>query len=694
MGLKINPEAAAYNNIHCAILTGMLSHIARKTETNEYAGARNNRLYVFPGSSQFRKNPEWIVAAELVETSRLYARTVARIDPKWLLKTAGHLIKREYFEPFWDQRSRHVKAYERVTLYGLTIISRREVEYGTIDPAEARRFFIRHALVDGEYETRARFFRHNRKLTEQLKTLEKKTRRMDVLDEEAIYQYYDKHIPAQVCDGPGFEKWYRQAGRDNKQLLLLAQDDIMQHPAGAVTAVNYPDRYQFAHTSLPLNYEFRPGDEHDGVTLKIPLQMLNQINTRHCEYLVPGLLEEKIQYLIKALPKNLRKNFVPVPETARCCALEIIPGEQSLLDSVSEYLFRKSGIEIPDVAWRSDGLLPHLLMNFCIIDETGSILAEGRDLEKIRRQLGEQAETRLASISSAIQNRDDITRWDFGDLPEVICIDVAGVIVHGYPALLDRQESVALRLLDTAEKAQRQTQAGLRRLFMLELSKEMKYLRKSLPDIKRMCMHYTAIGPGEELIEDLLQVITGQIFLEGQPLLRTESEFTRRKQEGSKELIARGNQLCATAGEILEKANRLRTRLTDHLPAAWADSINDIREHLDALVYRGFIRYTPVQWLRCYPRYLDAIEKRLDKLQYSQSRDEIKLREVRPLREHYRKLAGKQVASDNHCPELETYRWMLEEYCVSLFAQELGTLFPVSLQRMERQWQVVQRETG
>ncbi|MEE8321962.1 MAG: ATP-dependent RNA helicase HrpA, partial [Gammaproteobacteria bacterium] len=536
MGLKTNSETAAYSNIHCAILPGMLSHIAQKTESNEYTGARNIKLYVFPGSSQFQKKPKWIVAAELVETSRLYARTVARIDPKWLLKTAGHLLKRHYYEPFWDQSSQRVNAYERITLYGLTIIDRREVNYGTIDPVESRGIFIRHALVNGEYISRARFFLHNREVIEQLKRLERKSRRMDILDEEAIYRFYDTCIPAHIHDGPGLEKWYKRAEQEEPELLFLEQGEIMLHTAESITDINYPDRHRIGRACLPLNYEFKPGNENDGVTLQIPLQMLNQINAKNCEYLVPGLLEEKIQYLIKSLPKHLRKNFVPLPETARQCALEIIPGENSLVDNVSEYLSRTRGIDISSDDWRLDDMPHHLLMNFCIVDEAGSVLAEGHDLEEIRLQFGELAETHFTKIQPGVQNRNDIRRWDFGDLPDTVNISAEGVAINGYPALVDERESVALRLFDTADKAQRSMKAGLRRLFMLELSKELKYLRKSLPDINQLCMHYTSIGPCDELIDDLLQAITNQVFIEDKPIIRTEGEFIKRKQEGSLEL--------------------------------------------------------------------------------------------------------------------------------------------------------------
>ncbi len=683
LGLRANQRPAAYDAIHRALLAGLLGNIATRTEDDAYQGARNIRLAIFPGSGLFRKRPGWIVAAQLLETSRLYAHTVARIDPAWVEPLAGPLLKRSHTEPHWEKRPAQVAAFERATLYGLTIHARRRVNYGPIDPQGAREIFIRAALVEGEYRTRAPFFHHNRRLLEEVRELEHKSRRHDVLvDDDTLYAFYDQRIPDGIHSGASFERWRRQAERKDPRLLFLTRDYLMRHNAAHVSAERYPDTLPVNGLPLPLSYHFEPGHEADGVTVTIPVELLNRLPEAPFEWLVPGLLEEKITALLRGLPKALRRNFVPVPDYARACVEALAPDAGSLSEALSRHLRRISGVEIAADQWQTASLPAHLRMNFRVVDGEGGVLREGRDLGALQRELAGKAGSGVARRALLPLERDGITRWDFGELPRQVSFRQGGLTLEGYPALVDRGESVAIRVFDTPQEARRAMAEGLCRLFRLCASDKMRYLHRRLPLEQETLLCYAALGPGTELREEILAAVSRRAFLEDGAEIRDPDGFERRLVQGRGRLVEYANQLCGLIGRILETRQRLRKRLDGSISPAWLHAVGDMREQLSELVRPGFVVATPWQWLQQIPRYLQAIELRLDKLHGGVDRDRANLRQLQPLRERYlARLEGRAGESD---PRLEEYRWLLEELRVSLFAQQLGTSRPVSVKRLAR----------
>lgn len=703
MGLRPNQIPAEYDAIHRALLTGLLGNIAFRSEEREYTGARNVKLSIFPGSVLFKKPPKWIVAAELVETARLYARTVAGIEPEWIERLAGPLVKRSYFDPHWEKRAAQVAAYERVTLYGLTLVPKRRVNYGPINPEEARQIFIRSALVEGDFTTRAPFFQHNRRLIVEIEELEAKSRRRDVLvDEEVLYRFYDERIPQGIYSGPTFDKWRKRAEQENPKLLFLTREYLMRHGAAGVTEAQFPDSFAIDGLRLPLEYHFEPGDPMDGVTVKVPLSALNQLRPEPFEWLVPGLLKEKIVALIKSLPKSLRRNFVPAPDFAEACIEAFTSREGALLDALARHLQRMTGVEVPREAWRPEELPPHLRMNFALVDERGKRIAMGRDLAALQKEHGAQAQQSFARLSMPEYERENVTYWAFGDVPEQVEFQRNGVALKGYPALVDDGTSVSLRLFDSPEAAAEAMRAGLRRLFMLQIPQQLKYLEKNLPGLQQMCLRYANVPPPpggpdarqdsrqgnlcDELKRDLITAIVDRAFFAEEAPVRTATAFEQRRDAAAKRLMTVANELCGLVDKILTEYHAVAQRVKGVVSSVHLDAYNDIREQLNHLVYRGFVAHTPYRWLMHLPRYLRAIGLRLDKLALAPARDGQKMAEIKPLWKACLQRMEQRREERVHDPELEQYRWMLEELRVSLFAQELKTAMPVSVKRLERQW--------
>ncbi|GEM21669.1 ATP-dependent RNA helicase HrpA [Nitrosococcus oceani] len=702
IGFRPNQVAAEYGAIHRALLTGLLGNIAVKSEKDHYLGARNIKLQIFPGSALFKKSPKWIMAAELVETSRLYARCAGKIEPEWLEALALHLVKRSYFDPHWEKRPAQVIAYERITLYGLTVIPKRRIHYGPVNPEEAREIFIREALVNGDYDTQAPFFRHNQKLIAEIEELEHKSRRRDVLiDEQSLYQFYEERLPAGVYNGAGFKKWRQQAEKKNPQLLFLSREELMRHDAKEITGVRFPDQMTVKGLPLALSYHFEPGHPADGVTLTVPLAVLNQLEASHFQWLVPGLLKEKIICLIKALPKGLRRNFVPVPDFAEACIRALSPAQGPLLDRLARHLQSMTGVPLSATCWQEVDLPLHLQMNFRLVDEKDKELATGRDLAILQRQWASKAQRSFRGWDNSELTREGITQWDFGELPERIELERQGLKLKGYPALQDTETAVSLVIMDSAEAAQEITHLGLRRLFMLALTQQIKYLRKNLPGIQKMCLHYTSLpampwgdsAPSqsscESLKDALIQGIIDRTFILDHPPVRNGEKFMARKEKGCGELMSTANEFCRLIEEILTEYHEVVRQLKGNLPFAWLNSIRDMKEQLTHLVYHGFINQTSPIWLIHLPRYLKGIKLRLAKLQENPRRDQQRQAEITPLWQAYQKRMEIQHQEDGVVPALETYRWMLEEYRISLFAQELGTKRPVSPKRLAAQWKEI-----
>ena len=695
-------EADGYNNIHRALLTGLLSNIGFREAEREFQGARNSRFFVHPSSVLFAKPPKWVMVAERVETTRQYGRIAAAIQPAWVEGAAQHLLQRSYSEPHWQSKSGQVAAFEKVTLYGVILAARRRVNYGPINPAESREIFLRFALTEGDFHTRAPFWRHNQELIEYVRHLESKSRRRDILvDEEAIYAFYAERVPSGIYSAPQFEQWLRQATRKDPKILHMRMADLMRHEAADITQQSFPDSLQIGATALPLEYRFDPGDQADGVTLVVPLPLINQVSPDRLDWLVPGLIEERITALLRGLPKQIRKSFVPIPDTAARLAARLAPSDRPLIRALAEELRAMTGVQVPEDAWDPGDIPEHLRMKLRVVDASGKVLAAGDDPLRLRRELGGQAQQGFAHIPTTDLERQGITRWDFGDLPEHLDLTRAGIRLRGYPALVDKGESVAIQILDSAESAATAHRDGLRRLLMLHLGADLRRLRKDLPNLDRMRLQYAkapleaplpigergwAEGKPPDLADELVARILDLTFLEDMPAIRDQQTFEQRFAERKPQLFSTANAVCSLIDGVLTSYQTLRKRLSNITQVNWMPSVIDIHGQLDALVFRGFPQSVPFEHLKEYPRYLKALAQRIDRLAHAPDRDRAWMREMTEIESRWRERAEAVRAAGRQDSRLDEIRWLLEELRVSLFAQQLGTSGPVSVKRIQARW--------
>ncbi len=683
LGYRRNDAPADYETLHTALATGLLGHVAQKTAPGQYTGARGVQLKLFPGSGQFSKQPKWIMAAELAETSQLFARIVAAIEPEWLLRPAAHLIRTETFEPAWDCDSQRINASERVTLYGLPLVAARPVNYGRVNPVEARRLFIQKALIEQELRSRAPFFHHNRQLIGTIRRDEHKIRRPDILDEQALFEFYDQRLPDPVVDGAAFEQWRKKAERHDPEILFARRDQLVRHEPE--TARVFPDELQVNGIILPVDYVFKPGADNDGMTIDVPLPLLNQFDGESFERLVPGLLEEKISAMLRGLPKRLRRQFAPIPDTARRCLAEVRNSSAALPEALSACLLRRTGIRIAAEEWQTVELPAHLQPRFRVVDEYGHTLGCERDYHALVKCLGGVAASSFSGHIHHDLERDNLRQWDFGGLPESIEIERAGYSVHAYPALVDNGDCVAIRCFDTRAKADRKMRRGLLRLFMLELAGDLKYLRKNLPRHQSLCLAYSPLGSCDELTECILEQTVAQACLDAAEAdIRSTVAFRTRLERGRPRLVSIANELCELLKAILDGYTGLRKQLSGSLPPQWLPAVSDIRNQLDHLVFAGFVRQIDPAWLKQYPRYLDAIRYRLQRLEQNPGRDQQLAGQMAGWWQDYLQLIESYANVPQDAPSaLMQYRWLLEEYRVSLFAQELKTVRPVSPERLK-----------
>ncbi|QKT02939.1 ATP-dependent RNA helicase HrpA [Ectothiorhodospiraceae bacterium 2226] len=678
-GARLSETPAEYAPLHRALLAGLLGHVGHKHE-DAYRGARGVQFQPHPSSGLFKKGPRWLMAGELVETTRVYARINAKVEPAWVEQVGAHLVRRHHFEPHWERKAGHVVAYEQVTLWGLVLTARRRVNYAPLDPAHAREIFIRDALVAGDLATRAPFYAHNRALIAEIESLESKTRRRDILvDEAVLYAFYDARIPAEVNSAAGFEVWRKRAEREAPRLLFLTREDLMQH--GAEGAAAFPDELALGPLVLRLRYRFEPGHPEDGVTVEVPLAALGQLEAGAFEWLVPGLLEEKVVALIKSLPKGLRRHFVPAPDFARAAVQAMPPRVAPLREALAAQLRRMTGVVIDPAAFDEAGLPAHLRMHFRVLGTDGKVLDQDRDLDALKARLAARAGAQFSAAVHPEWEREAVEAWDVGELPDSVAFERGGLALRGYPALVAEGERVALRLLDDPAKAAAAHREGVRALGARALNRELRYLRKNLPGLDRLCLHYAAVGRCQDLTEDLVSAALARaLALDEAPPPRTPADFEARCAAAQQNLVGQGNELAAAVGEALAEYHGVRKRLKGGLPPAWLEAAGDMRAQLGALVYPGFVARTPWTWLQHYPRYLRALARRLDKLERDPQRDRAPRLELARLLESYRQRRGEPNPRD-------ALRWQLEELRVSLFAQELGTAQPVSVPRLARDLQ-------
>ena len=726
-GWRLSETPATYEQLHTALLTGLLGNVGYKADDEpHYLGARSIKFHIWPGSSLAKKAGRWMMAAELVETTRLYARCVAQIQPEWLERVGGHLLKKSWGDPRWEKRSAQVSAYERATLYGLVVYSQRRIDYGAINPGDARDIFIRGALVAGEFDTRAPFLAHNQKLVREIENLEHKSRRLDVLvDEELIAAFYDKLIPQDIHSGIAFEKWLKDAAAKNPKLLHLNRDDLMRHEAAGVTTDLFPKKMAVAGVDMMLSYHFEPGSPRDGVTLAIPLYALNQVSAERCEWLVPGMLKEKVHMLLKSLPQKLRRHCVPLPEYAAGFCERAEFGKGNLIDAVIADVREQTAVAVRTTDFKLETLPAHHFMNFKIVDEHGRQLEMGRNLANLQAEFGGQAREsfqKLASASAADASDSlpfkgragggmgshgtpdtthpppnlplegggaahrNLTTWSFGELPELLEIQQGKQTLIGFPALTDKTTHCDLEVFDDPAEAARVHRIGLRRLFALQLKEQLKFLEKNIPGLQQMGMQFMSLGSQEELRDQIIGAGLERACMQ-EPLPKNAEEFNRRKDEGKSRLGLLVNEIARLASQILAEYYTLPKKLQG--AKAHAQSVADMQAQLQALVGKRFIADNDYVQLSHFPRYLKAINVRLDKLRADPARDQRLMAEwAQAALPWQRAQKDRQKSND---PKMTEFRWLLEELRVSLFAQELRTPMPVSVKRLQKVWESMQR---
>ncbi|QJE01028.1 ATP-dependent RNA helicase HrpA [Massilia forsythiae] len=762
-GWRLNELAATYDQVHLALLTGLLGNIGYKLEDEAgvYLGARGIKFHIWPGSTLGKKAGKWVMAAELVETTRLYARCVAQIQPEWVEKIGAHLLKKSWGEPRWEKRSAQVTASERATLYGIVVYAQRRINYAQHNPAEAREIFIRDALVAGDYDTRAPFFAHNHKLVREIENLEHKSRRLDVLvDDQLIAAFYDQQVPQDIVNGAGFEKWYKDAARDNPKLLYLVREELMRHEAAGVTTELFPKTMNVTGIEMGLSYHFEPGSARDGVTLTVPLFALNQIPQERAGWLVPGMLKEKVQLLLKSLPQKLRRHCVPLPEyAARFFERNqdaVSFGRGDLIDVLIADIQAQAGVRVLTTDFKLETLPAHLSMNFKVVDEHGRQLDMGRNLATLQAELGGQARqsfqrmaeatpagggaspanvgrlqaafgggkpgapargqggaaasqaapsavphaaagkggpapaaapaaAQAAPTHAAATQHTNITAWTFGELPELLEINQGKLTLIGFPALVDKGTHCDLEVFDDPNVAARTHRIGLRRLFALQFKDQLKFAEKNVPGLQQMGMQFMSVGSPDELRAQIVDKALDIACLQD-PLPHDAASFNRRRDEGKGRIGLLINEIARLVGQVLGEFHGLPKRLQNLAPAVAAD----MQAQLQALVHKRFVAETEYSQLAHFPRYLKAMNIRLEKLRGNPARDAQLMAEWQTAASQFQRTIKNQPLKGLD-PRMTDFRWMLEELRVSLFAQELRTPMPVSSKRLQKVWESMLR---
>jgi ATP-dependent helicase HrpA len=712
-------EAERRDAIHRSLLTGLLSNVGKKAEagekknaegggggggggggkTGDYLGPRSIKFNIFPGSALFKARPPWLMAAEVVETARLYARTVAPLNPEWIEFIAPHLLSASYGDPYWDRRSMRALVKQRLTYHGLVVVPARPVPFAKVDETGARNLFIQHALVEADIDRHPRFLRHNLDLMQDIKRLEDKARRRDLLADVARqFSFYDVRLPHDITDWHRFERWLRKAERGNPKLMYMSREDILAGDAADITEAKYPDLFEVPGTAikLELRYRYEPGHPADGVTAHVPLEALPALSAWQFDRLVPGYLEAKVDALIRSLPKTLRTKYVPVPQYTEA-ALPHVREPQGLL---TEVLAKHLGVSPADFDLKE--IPVHLQFNFRVMDAANKLIAAGRDLSLLRKELGVKARSVFAELPPSEWNRDNLTRWDFDELPRKVDVQIGHSVMPAYPAIVDMGETVSLRLMEAPEVAYQATRGGLRRMFALQLAEEMKFLETHLPGFDKMALYYRAMTAGQgtasDLKSDILAAASEHALVTEPEEIRTKQQFIDHAKEGWRNLMPAAQDIAKIAQEVLESRHRIDQQIngtnTDGTPRIWPElllpSVRDVQEQVVNLMPKRFLTLTPQQWLPHLPRFMKAAETRLGKLlNAGAGRDIENLKVIRPLWKRYVDRAKAHLEQNIRDPELLTYRWMLEELRVSLFAQGQRTSIPISPQRLEKQWEKV-----
>ncbi len=684
MGLPINSEKAEYQQIHTALLSGLLSHIGLKeAEKQQYLGARNTHFAIFPNSVLFKKQPKWVMAAELVETSKLWGRMVAEIEPEWIEPLAEHLTKKSYSEPRWSKSRGAVIADEKVTLYGVPIIAARPVNYGAIDPTVSREIFIQSALVEGDWNTKHKFFKENQRLLREVEELEHKSRRRDILvDDRTLFEFYDQRIGTEVVSQKHFDTWWKKAQQKDPELLNFERSFLINDDAEQVSKLDFPNFWHQGNLKLKLTYQFEPGTDADGVTVHIPLPLLNQVEMTGFDWQIPGLREELIIALIKSLPKSYRRNFVPAPNYAQAFLSRTVPLEKPLLDTLIYELRRMTGVTVEAEHWNWEQIPSHLKMTFRVVDENGKKIAESMNLDELKFNLKDRVQESISAVADDGIEQSGLHIWSFADLPQCYEQKQRGFSVKAFPAIVDEKDAVAIKLFETEFEQSVAMQQGLRRLLLLNVPSPIKYLHEKLPNKAKLGLYFTPFGRVLDLIDDCIACAVDKLIADFGGFVWNEAGFEKLRDFVRENLNEVTVDIAQKVEQILTLTYQLNQRLKGKMDFTMAFALSDIKSQLAGLVYQGFVQKSSYDRLPDLQRYLQAVDKRIDKLAQDVNRDRAAMLRVEQVQQAYQQLLAKLPKSKPISDEVAEIRYMIEELRVSLFAQQLGTKYQISDKRI------------
>ncbi|WP_432716556.1 ATP-dependent RNA helicase HrpA [Haemophilus haemolyticus] len=684
MGLPINSEKAEYQQIHTALLSGLLSHIGLKeAEKQQYLGARNAHFAIFPNSVLFKKQPKWVMAAELVETSKLWGRMVAEIEPEWIEPLSEHLIKKSYSEPRWSKSRGAVIADEKVSLYGVPIVAARPVNYGSIDPTVSREIFIQSALVEGDWNTKHKFFKENQRLVREVEELEHKSRRRDILvDDRTLFEFYDQRIGTEVVSQKHFDTWWKKAQQKDPELLNFERSFLINDDAEQVSKLDFPNFWHQGNLKFKLTYQFEPGTDADGVTVHIPLPLLNQVEMTGFDWQIPGLREELVIALIKSLPKSYRRNFVPAPNYAQAFLSRAVPLEKPLLDTLIYELRRMTGVTVEAEHWNWEQIPSHLKMTFRVVDENGKKIAESMNLDELKFNLKDRVQESISAVADDGIEQSGLHIWSFADLPQCYEQKQRGFSVKAFPAIVDEKDAVGIKLFETEFEQAVAMQQGLRRLLLLNVPSPIKYLHEKLPNKAKLGLYFTPFGRVLDLIDDCIACAVDKLIADFGGFVWDEAGFEKLRDFVRENLNEVTVDIAQKVEQILSLNHALNQRLKGKMDFTMAFAFSDIKSQLSGLIYPGFVQKSGYDRLPDLQRYLQAVDKRIDKLAQDVNRDRAAMLRVEQVQQAYQQLLAKLPKSKPISDEIAEIRYMIEELRVSLFAQQLGTKYQVSDKRI------------
>ncbi|WP_314817166.1 ATP-dependent RNA helicase HrpA [Aggregatibacter segnis] len=684
MGLPINSEKAEYQQIHTALLSGLLSHIGLKeAEKQQYLGARNAHFAIFPNSVLFKKQPKWVMAAELVETSKLWGRMVAEIEPEWIEPLAEHLTKKSYSEPRWSKSRGAVIADEKVSLYGVPIVAARPVNYGAIDPTVSREIFIQSALVEGDWNTKHKFFKQNQQLIREVEELEHKSRRRDILvDERTLFEFYDQRIGTDVVSQKHFDTWWKKAEKQDPELLNFERSFLINDDAEQVSKLDFPNFWHQGNLKLKLTYQFEPGTDADGVTVHIPLPLLNQVEMTGFDWQIPGLREELVIALIKSLSKSYRRNFVPAPNYAQAFLGRAVPLEKPLLDTLIYELRRMTGVTVEAEHWHWEQIPSHLKMTFRVVDENGKKIAESMNLDELKFNLKDRVQESISAVADDGIEQSGLHIWSFAELPQCYEQKQRGFSVKAFPAIVDEKDAVGIKLFETEFEQAVAMQQGLRRLLLLNVPSPIKYLHEKLPNKAKLGLYFTPFGRVLDLIDDCIACAVDKLIADFGGFVWNEEGFDKLRDFVRENVNEVTVDIAQKVEQILTLTHQLNQRLKGKMDFTMAFALSDMKSQISGLIYQGFVQKSGYARLPDLLRYLQAIDKRMDKLAQDVNRDRAAMLRVEQVQQAYQQLIAKLPKSKPISDEVAEIRYMIEELRVSLFAQQLGTKYPVSEKRI------------